>query len=258
MASIWKDPLSGRYYVRFRYVGAPYKRSLDTLDERTALAAVARVSETLRDIKRGRLQVPEDADPGLFILSDGKVETKPEVQQIRTLTDLFAVYEASLPCGAKEESTLAGEQIHMKHLKRHLGAQRAVRSLKSSDLQAYVNRRSKDRWQDKPIRGDTIAKEITTFRLIWNWAVKQGFLTGQAPVEGLEYPKRDEREPFMTWSEIERRIARGGLSEEQQSALWGCLYLTREEIDDVLVCVKENARHPIVFGTRFAPADMHP
>jgi integrase len=247
MASIWKDPHSGRYHVRFRYAGVPYKRALGTAVEGEARAALVRINDTVKDIKRGRLQVPDGADPGLFIVSDGKIEKKPEAPALRTLADLFRIYEESLPNGAKEDSTLIGERIHMKHLKRHLGGQRQVRGLQSSDLQIYVNRRSRDKWNGRPIRGDTIAKEITTFRLVWNWAVKQGHLTGKAPVEGLEYPKRDEREPFLTWGEIEKRIARGGLSGEEEEVLWECLYLTREQIDEVLKHVKETARHPFIY-----------
>lgn len=110
-----------------------------------------------------------------------------------------------------------------------------------------MNQRSKDKWNGKPIRGDTIAKEITTFRLIWNWAVEQGYLSGPAPVNGLEYPKRNEREPFSTWAEIEKRISRGGLSQQEQDALWECLYLTHDQIDAVLEHVRETARHPFIY-----------
>lgn len=67
-------------------------------------------------------------------------------------------------------------------------------------------------------------------------------------MDGLEYPRRDEREPFMTWEEIERRIARGFLSDEEEAALWECLYLTREQIDGVLKHVKEAARHSFIYA----------
>ena len=175
MASITQDPSSGVYYVRFRHAGASYKRSLSTSDQHQAVAVCERVRETIRDIKRGRLAVPEDADPGLFIISDGKVVKKAEAPEVRTINDLFLVYEENLPTGAKEESTLQGERIHMKHLRKHLGPRRAVRGMQTHDLQKYVARRSKDQWNDRPISGDTIRKEITTFRLIWNWAVGQGY-----------------------------------------------------------------------------------
>ncbi|MCA9069082.1 MAG: site-specific integrase [Planctomycetaceae bacterium] len=195
---------------------------------------LSRVNDTLKDIKRGRLRVPDDADPALFILSDGKVDKKPEVPTVRTLADLFRVYEETLPPGVKEESTRDGERIHLKHLGRHLNEKMPVRGMKPHDLQNYINRRGGDTWNGEPIKGDTIAKEVTTFRLIWNWAVRMGYINGNVPVDGLEYPKRDEREPFMTWEEIERRIARG-VPDDVGTKLWEYLYLTRSQIDEVLL-----------------------
>lgn len=50
----------------------------------------------------------------------------------------------------------------------------------------------------------------------------------------------------MTWEEIERRIDRGLLSEEEEYPLWECLYLTGEQIAEVLDHVKEAAKHPFI------------
>jgi hypothetical protein len=106
--------------VRFRLNGAPYKRSLKTTDEKEAHAVVARVSETIRLIERGRLEMPADADPVVFVMSDGKLTSKVVAPKIRTLGALFDAYRANLPVGTKEDSTLEAENRHMKHLKRHL------------------------------------------------------------------------------------------------------------------------------------------
>ncbi len=114
---------------------------------------------------------------------------------VRTLADLFDIYGEKFPAEAKEESTHQGEKIHLKHLMRHLNMRSPVRGIKPHDLQNYINRRANDFWNGKPIKGDTIAKEITTFRLIWNWASRMGYINGNARVDGLDYPKRDEREP---------------------------------------------------------------
>ena len=79
----------------------------------------------------------------------------------------------------------ACEQIHMRHLLGHLGGQRPLRGLTPKDLQAYIRRRLADSWHGKPPGGDTISREITTFRLVWKWAVKQGYLDGAPPWMGL-------------------------------------------------------------------------
>jgi hypothetical protein len=58
------------------------------------------------------------------------------------------------------------------------------------------------------------------------------------PSKGLKYPKTDERPPFQTRAEIERQIARGGLSERQIRELWHSLFLDRAEIDELLAHVR--------------------
>jgi integrase len=51
----------------------------------------------------------------------------------------------------------------------------------------------------------------------------------------------------MTWVEIERIIGRGGLTEGQEDQLWKCLFLDRDQIDEVLRHVKANARQPFIY-----------
>jgi hypothetical protein len=63
MASVEFDEASSRYRIRFRYGGKPFKRSLKTSEEREARSILGRVEETIRLMKRGRLDLPPDADP---------------------------------------------------------------------------------------------------------------------------------------------------------------------------------------------------
>lgn len=72
VACIAYDSESGIYYVRFRYAGVSYKRSLKTQHRPEAEAVARRVAETLILLKRGRLELPPNADPAEFVLSDGK------------------------------------------------------------------------------------------------------------------------------------------------------------------------------------------
>ncbi len=247
MASLLKDKLSGRYRIRFRYAGQPYNRSITTIDPKEAESVRGRVEETLRLLARGRLEMPADADPGTFILSDGKTIGKPSPSLVRTLGDLFRVYQGNLPTGAKEDSTLRGEKQHIKHLLRHLGTNKIVQTVKVADVQGYVKKRLKDSWRKKTIRPDTIEKELTTFRLIWNWAVQQGYVKGPAPIKGVKLPKRNEKPPFMTSDEIQRIIDRGGVTPEHEKELWDSLFLTTAEVQAVLDHVRDTARHPFIF-----------
>jgi integrase len=59
----------------------------------------------------------------------------------------------------------------------------------------------------------------------------------------LVYPKSEEKLPFMTWAEIERRIAAGGDPDE----LWECLYLTEPQIVQFLDFAQQRKAPPWVY-----------
>lgn len=240
MASLRFDPRSGYYFARFRFQGREYSRSLKTGSLREARGAVARLDDTLRLIEQGRLEVPVDADWGEFLLSEGKITGREKVLPRLSLSKLFELYEDSLPAGSKEDSTLKGERTHFSHLKRHLGKSTVAQELSPAAIQGYVATRSRDKWHGKNIQPETIKKELTTLRLVWNWGVNQGVLQGQSPVRGVKYPKRDEKLPFMTREEIEHVISRGGLSDEEVASLWDSLFLRKEEITDLLSQVERS------------------
>jgi len=53
--------------------------------------------------------------------------------------------------------------------------------------------------------------------------VKLGLVSGRFPNDGLRFAKIDEKPPFMTREEIERRIAAGRLKPYQIKELWNAL-----------------------------------
>lgn len=189
------------------------------------------------------------ADLGVFLLSDGKLNHRPVVDKPLTLKEFFDHYLKKHPDGAKEASTRYTEDIHIEHLTRLLGPSTPVRTITSDALQAYVDSRAKETSKfRRMISHKTISKEIGTFASIWNkWGVPQGLVAGPAPTKGLVYAKGKSKPPFQTWTQIERQIARGGLSQPQQKTLRNCLFLTLPEIGDVLGFVKGQTAHPFVF-----------
>jgi integrase len=94
---------------------------------------------------------------------------------------------------------------------------------------------------------DTGDREMATFRACWDWGVHGGKLRGPFPGRGLKYPKGEEKPPFQTWEEIERRVALGGLTGREQEELWDCLFLTLPEVGELLAFVKANAAHPWIY-----------
>src|SRR5262249_3307353 len=149
--------------------------------------------------------------------------------------------------GAMEENSLATVRMHLGHFLTSLGERFDIQGLLLQDLQRHVDARAKKRFRGKPLSPVTLRKEMATFRACWNWGVHGGKLKGPLPSRGLKYPKGEEKPPFQTWEEIERRIALGGLGEREQRELWDCLFLTLPEIEKLLAFVKENAAHAWVY-----------
>ena len=247
MATLEQDPSSGRYRVRFRYEGRAYKRTTRTKNYRSASSVLSQVEETLRLLELGLTSVPDNIDPGKFIVSGAryKREQLPK-SPVRSLSDLFDTYQAGLPSGAKEKNTLRGEKLHMRHFLRHLKPSTPVRAITTNVLQKYIEKRSNDQHRGRTTGPNTIKKEITTFKLIWNWAIKQGYLEKSPPVAGLIYPKRDEKSHFMTMAEIERMLSRSEVVSNSHE-IWESLYLTKPEISGMLNQVRQAAMLDFIY-----------
>jgi integrase len=239
----------GRYRVDFRYAGKRYVYSLKTPDRQEAEGCLSRLEENLRLLERGRLEPPPNVHLPLFLLSDGRVTGKPEAAPpALTLDELCKKYVEVHSCGSMEATSLSTVEMHLRQLRDTLGDGFAIARLKQVQLQAHVTRRA----QDKGIRGRklspvTLRKEVGSFRAVWNWAVRAGLLSVPFPNAGLVYPKTDEKPPFQTWAEIERQIARGGLSEAEQLDLWDCLFLTVPEVKEVLEYIRQQSLQPFVY-----------
>ncbi|MBX7169190.1 MAG: hypothetical protein K1X74_22845 [Pirellulales bacterium] len=246
MASLFYDRDAQRYYVRFRYGGRSFKRSLGTENPRLAKAAMARVDETLHMLATGRIVMPATADPVAFILSDGRRETDVEPALLK-LGELVTEYQARRIPGAKEASTCRTEDLHLRHLVRVLTRGTIVQSITRPMMQRYVEARLREKPRGKHVSPETIQKEVATFRVMWNWAIDQELLDRAAPVTKLVYPKRDEKQPFMTRRAIETIIDRGGLSAEEKRQLWECLFLTRSEVQEILEHIRTTAKFSFIY-----------
>ena len=135
MASLELDPASGRYRVRFRYDGRAYKRSLRTKNRRVAMGTLGQVEESLRLLELGMTELPPTVEIGDFIVSGARSRRKKLPHSpVRTLGDLFRIYQEELPPGAKEERTLEGERLRFKHLLRHLKPTTKTATLSGVDL----------------------------------------------------------------------------------------------------------------------------
>jgi integrase len=228
MASLQKKADS--WYCQFMYRGQRHTFTIGKVDETEARNTAARTDYLLMRLKQHLLILPPGMDIVTFIEFDGRVPEKQQEGSSDEISfgELRDAFVKTFGEGAIEANTLYTAKIHFKHLSATLGEGFPMNNLSLADLQRHVDRRQ------RAVAGITIKKEIDTMRSAWKWAERMGMVKGSFPNGGLVYPKADEKLPFMTWKEIERRINAGGNAEQ----LWECLYLTATEIKQLLEYVK--------------------
>jgi integrase len=236
MASLQKKGES--WYCQFMYQRQRHTYTVGKVDDGEAKATAARIDYVLMRIRQRLLDVPAGMDIVTFIEHDGK---PPPASQPRTkstpLSELRDAYLETFGNGALESSTLRTAKLHLQHLGKTLGEGFPMNTLVLPDLQRHVDRRQKE------VAGITVKKEIDTLRAAWNWACRMQLTHGAFPNAGLVYPKGDDKLPFMTQTEIARRIAAGGEADE----LWECLYLTHTEVADLLDHVEGRKISPWIY-----------
>lgn len=243
---------NGVYHIRFRFQGKEFKKSLKTSETDSAEAARKSVELTIHRLLTGLLLVPAGIDPGDFILSGGtlreprKPARKASLPSTRQLVEEYLESQERL-LAASSRSTLA---MHLRHLMRHLGerAGEPCDRITHRDLAGFQQARLTER---DPV---TVDKERVSVRQLYTWAVTQGYLS-VSPAAALPTVKGGEdRPPFRTLEEIGRIIERGGLSEEEELALWECLYLCPSEIAGLLATVRTNAVADLSYLLHAIPA----
>jgi integrase len=238
--------VGAHFHAAFDWAGVSYTHSLRTKDEKEAEVRLGPIRDTLYRLEQGTLSMPLGSDPKAYILSAGQHTSKPRGESSPTIAALADLYLASRKA---EPNTLKTLGVHLNHVRRILGPDKLLDSVRLADVQAYVNARSREEHHGRKIRSLTIRKELQTFRQAWAWAAELGH-TKTTPawrLKSLDMEKDRGREPFRTCAQIEQKLNRGGLSEEQQASLWDTLYLTSEELFGFLEFVKEKAIQPFVY-----------
>lgn len=245
MASLQKK--GDAFYCQFCYLGKRHTVTVGKVSEREAEAFAGATDQILLRIKQKLITLPPGVGIDEFVLMGGKTPEQPvpTVEAI-SFSAFKQKYLETHGNGAMEANSLQTVGMHLNHFERTLGERFPLNALTLADLQRHVSRRREKSYRGKKLSPVTLKKEMTSFRAAWNWAVHMGMVKGVFPSKGLVYPKTDEKPPFMTRSEIERKLT-AKLSDGERADLWDCLYLTREEIEELLAFVKENAAHPWIY-----------
>ncbi|MBL8829113.1 MAG: hypothetical protein JNM18_19175 [Planctomycetaceae bacterium] len=238
---------NGAYHVRFLFAGRHFRRSLHTRDPRQAEVLLFAIRATLGRIELGQLVVPIGVDPGDFIASAGMRTTPatnstPRVPLLRTLIDEFHATRFTVA-----RSTAYTERIHLKHFATGLGTKLDQPSdqITQRDLDRHLFSRSRS------VAADTVAKERATILQLFRWAVEQGYLALSPALKLAKVKGAADRAPFRTQAEIQAVIARGGLEDAEVEGLWRSLYLSPDEVAELLQLVTNRASQdfaPLLHG----------
>lgn len=242
MASQKYDPKTGKARVFFRFDNRQFNKTIKVKSERAADALCEAIDQTIADLEWGRLPLPPESDVAAFLISGGTVVksvTRAEPPKALELADLFERYRSEPPPHL-EASTRKMQEIHFRRLLEVFPGQE-VAAFDKAAAQGYISRRSKQRHHGKPIQRETIAKELKTLRQAWAWVATRSPDVPPPPftLKELSFPKSKERLPFMSWPQIEREVARGGLSDAEVKELWECLWLDRKEVRELLEHVRQ-------------------
>jgi integrase len=234
---------NGNFRVIFYHAGRRHTAALKATGTDEADRVAARVEDTLAQIRRGSLAVPDGADFVQFVLSGGRQTELPRAPKIRIFKELRDRYLDVLGIGAVEANSLLTIRIHLDHVGRTLGATFPIQTLTQANLQSQLDRRRRQKGRrGRSVQRATLKKGIASFRACWNWGVSASLVRGPFPNDGLKYPKEIAKQPFMTYAEIERKVATGGLAADEVADLWDALFLTRPEVDELLEHVCRTAR----------------
>jgi integrase len=261
-----------RFRVIFRHEGRRYAGALATTDPEDAELLARGVEKMLYRLRHRLIDLPPGADLVSFVLSDGKLTHEPSPSPKSapadprgtdgvpsppgdspqdaplTLERLRDRYLQAHGNGAMEENSLETVRMHLRHFEKTLGADFALGQLALEHLQRHLDRRARCKGHHgRRISPVTLRKEVASLRACWNWGAEAGLVTGRFPNRGLRYPKVDEKEPFQTWQEVERRVARGGLTPGQEKALWDCVFLSRTEVEEFLAFARDRTTHPFLY-----------
>jgi integrase len=260
MASYRYDAKAGSARVVWRFNGGWMSKTILVRDEDEARLIALTVEQTIQDIERGRLSLPDGADLKAFLVSGGKVAATASVRSGRsarvTFADLVARYEAE-PLVHLEGSTTKTVRTH---LRRILDIFPATASLETFDAQTYVNKRAKSLFRGRPIQRKTIHMELQTFRQVWDWVASRspGVVKPTWSPAGLSFPKARPIKPFMTWDAVERVVKRGGLSKDAIDELWDGLWLDKEQVRQLLEHVRGAGApgffHPMITAAAYTGA----
>lgn len=223
MPSIFKQ--SDTWHVKFYLLGTAYKKSLGTASEHKARRAKQRLESRLADLKAGFLKLPEGADVAEYLVRGHVVRDEKAEGNAATFEDMLPSYLEHAKA-RRAPSSFATERVHLKHFERFL--KRRVRDpledILTADIERYATRRR------KKVAGATVNKELQTLRQFFDYALRHGHVQSNPTYDVTRFKNAGMPHRFITKTEIDEQIGRGGLSDDEIRKLRRFRYLEPEEV----------------------------
>ncbi|WP_237225526.1 tyrosine-type recombinase/integrase [Rubinisphaera sp. JC750] len=239
---------SGSYGIQYRYGGTRHHRSLGKIDDKQAREIKSIVERRLRMLKLGDTTLPDDSGPDQlwnYLRFGSTIDDRSAIRVSERLDIMCERFLASLEIDSRKLL-----RTHCNHMRRILKGHRKIDSIKADDLLAYIAARKNEKGRRGFVKGDTICKELLTFKQLWDFAHDRNLVAGDNPYHQVALPKRSEPIPFMTWEEIESAVSHGGLTDFEIAELWDALFLREEQIAEFLEHVRvesQKRKYPFIY-----------
>lgn len=203
---------------------------LKTDNLKQANIAVGEIEKRIWSLSQGLVEPPPEGDLTEWLRSGG-VSKRPSAR--RCLRELVEAYRSSITEGSKAETTRTGEEIHFRHLTRILGETTTLNRIDADRFSEYVSTRQEENFRGRPVSGATIRKEIVSFRMLWKFARKRGWVANDDPSRSISLPKskaNDER--YRTFGEIMSLLPT--VAPERHGEIWKTCVLDSKEVEAFL------------------------
>lgn len=235
-------PHKDKYRLHFSYEGRQYKRFLIS-NKANAVILQRRVNFYVEEFKSGILPLPPDTKLADFIFN--KAINKEQREKSCVFFSKFLEEYLDLFLTTKAESTQKTEQIHIRHLKRFMESKRFNDYLLSSfDVLFFEQYKSYRKTQN--VRNDTINKELTTFHIMFEKAVKLRYISENILKDVDRLKKESNLERFRTLQEIKELLEQEDYPPEKIKEIKKFRYLVPSEIKELLQLFKHHWLYPII------------
>jgi integrase len=251
MATKRQHDKNKNWMIQWRWHEERFVYSTKTTDQKKANSDLKAIEILLDKLERSYEKLPEDLtyeERKNWFLEKANLakKSKPASAGIH-LSAVCKLYLESQKVGGKAENSIATETTHLRRFRSIIGESISLDAIGRNQIVDYVKKRKVQTWAGKPTQEITIRKELATVLQLYGYANNFGHTAKNCPVLGdsgkwIVNLKGNGHKNFETYDRLTKRKTKG------ESVNWRKLFLTLDEIEDVIAFVKERD----VFGWMYS------